>query len=112
MLAIWVKVRVKPERVEEFHRVVAEDGRGSREDEPGCYRFDVHADADEPTTFYFYEVYADEQALAAHQAMPHFQAWAEFTRTGLAAPVEVTRTTVLLPDPEQWSRWSSKPAAG
>jgi hypothetical protein len=35
-----------------------------RKDEPGCLRFDVVADRDDPQRFYFYEVYRDEAALA------------------------------------------------
>src|SRR5262249_21546956 len=73
MFAIWVSVNVKPERKEEFLQAIEEDARGSREDEPGCLRFDVLQDASDPNHYYFYEVYRDEAALEAHRAAPHYQ---------------------------------------
>ncbi len=36
---------------------------GSREDEPGCLRFDVFQDDKGPNTIYFYKVYRDEPRL-------------------------------------------------
>lgn len=102
MLAIWVTVHVKRERREEFLDIIAEDSRGSREDEPGCYRFDVLQDREHEDVFHFYEVYADDDAAAIHRTMPHFQPWAEFVETGLEAPPELTRTEVVLPEPTTW----------
>src|SRR5580704_6499050 len=65
MIAIWVKVRVKPERRGDFLKAIEVDALGSERDEPGCARFNVLQDAKEANTFYFYEVYKDEAALSA-----------------------------------------------
>ena len=41
MLALWVKVRVKPEERERFLKAIEVDAIGSERDEPGCLRFNV-----------------------------------------------------------------------
>lgn len=98
MFAIWVSVHVKPERTEEFLRAIEEDGRGSREDEPGCLRFDVLQDQADPQHYFFYEVYRDETALEAHRAAPHYQVWAAAVANGvLERPAEATRTSTVFP---------------
>ena len=43
MIAIWVKVRVKPERRGDFLKAIEVDALGSERDEPGCARFNVLA---------------------------------------------------------------------
>jgi len=40
--------------------------------EPGCSRFDVNRSVDDPATFVLYEEWADQAALDAHFATPHF----------------------------------------
>ena len=41
MIALWVKVRVKPEGRERFLKAIEVDALGSEGDEPGCMRFNV-----------------------------------------------------------------------
>ncbi len=41
MLAIWVKVRVKPKDAQRFLQAIEVDALGSERDEPGCLRFNV-----------------------------------------------------------------------
>lgn len=104
MYALIVSVHVKPERQEEFLHAIEEDSRGSREDEPGCLRFDVLQDKNDPQHFYFYEVYRDEAALAAHRDAPHYRIWAAAVHAGvLARPAEVTHCATLFPDDARWS---------
>jgi quinol monooxygenase YgiN len=43
--------------------------------EPGNLRYDLWQDASEPGRFFLDELYADEDAVAAHRASPHFQAY-------------------------------------
>ena len=67
-----VKMRIKPDQVENFMAKLAENAKGART-EPGCRTFDVSVDPDDRTSVMLYEVYADEKAFEAHQAMPHFK---------------------------------------
>ena len=76
MLAIWVKVRVKPQ--------ISGSGSWTRSrwtpwarssDEPGCLRFNVLQDVPDENVYYFYEVYTGSGRLEAHRAMPHYAVW-------------------------------------
>ena len=72
MRALFVTVRMKPEYRDQILKGALEDARGSREDEPGCLRFDVFQDDNDLDKIYFYEVYRDDAALDAHHAVPPF----------------------------------------
>jgi quinol monooxygenase YgiN len=41
--------------------------------EPGVLAFQIHQSLDDPTKFFFYEVFKDEAAFAAHGQAPHFK---------------------------------------
>jgi autoinducer 2-degrading protein len=73
---VIVSLRVKPDMVDRFLEVMGENSRASRRDEPGCLRFDVHRDVDDPTHFILYELYTDERAFTeAHRGAPHYEKW-------------------------------------
>ncbi len=42
--------------------------------DPGVKAFLVHQSSSEPSKFFFYEVFEDEDAFQAHQKTPHFKA--------------------------------------
>jgi quinol monooxygenase YgiN len=67
-----VKIRIKPEHVEDFMAKLQENAKGARA-EPGCKTFDVSVDPSDKTSVMLYEVYADEKAFQAHQETPHFK---------------------------------------
>jgi (4S)-4-hydroxy-5-phosphonooxypentane-2,3-dione isomerase len=96
MLAMWVKVRVKPEARQRFLDAIEVDALGSERDEPGCYRFNVLQDASDENIYYFYEVYKDEAALDAHRAAPHYAVWRAAADT-LDGPTELTRCQTVFP---------------
>jgi autoinducer 2-degrading protein len=48
MYTVIVNLQVKPDMVEAFLEAMGENSRASRRDEPGCLRFDVHRDNDDP----------------------------------------------------------------
>jgi quinol monooxygenase YgiN len=41
--------------------------------EPGVESFVIHRSRSEPAKFFFYEVFKNEAAFAAHQQTPHFR---------------------------------------
>lgn len=43
--------------------------------EPGNLRYDLWQDQSQPDRFFLDELYVDGEALAAHRATPHFQAY-------------------------------------
>ncbi len=108
MLALWVKVRVKPEGRERFLKAIEVDAIGSEKDEPGCLRFNVLHDQQDPNVYYFYEVYRDEAALEAHRAAPHYAVWRAAADT-LDGPAQATRVDTVFPaDTAYWERKSAR----
>jgi quinol monooxygenase YgiN len=67
-----VEVTVKAGMESRFLELIKDDAEHSEADEPGCLRFDVLQDVDDPRKYYFYEVYRDDAAFRAHREMPHF----------------------------------------
>ena len=104
MLAIWVKVRIKPEQRQRFLQAIEVDALGSERDEPGCLRFNVLQDAQDPNVYYFYEVYKDQAALEAHRAAPHYAVWRAVADV-LDGPAEPTRCQPVFPaDGVYWGK--------
>jgi autoinducer 2-degrading protein len=104
VLAMWVKVRVKPEGRQRFLEAIEVDALGSERDEAGCLRFNVLQDGQDANVFYFYEVYKDDAAIEAHRAAPHYAVWRAAADT-LEGPAEVTRCTTVFPaQREYWGK--------
>jgi quinol monooxygenase YgiN len=102
MLAKWIKLRIKPELRQEFLAAIEVDALGSERDEPGCARFNVLQDMEDENVYYFYEVYKDEAAVAAHRAAPHYAVWKAAAHTLDGTP-ERTETRAVFPaDPKYW----------
>ena len=67
-----VNIKIKPENVDKWMPMALENAREARK-EPGCRQFDVLVDPKDKTKVMLYEIYDDEKAFEAHQAMPHFK---------------------------------------
>ena len=89
MLIIHVHVHVKPDCVEAFRKATIENARNSVK-EPGCVRFDVVQQADDPTRFVLVEVYRSAEANAAHKETAHYKTW----RDAVALMMAEGRTSV------------------
>jgi autoinducer 2-degrading protein len=96
MLAIWVKVRIKPAERERFLKAIEVDALGSERDEPGCLRFNVLQDEKDADVYYFYEVYKDQAALEAHRNAPHYAVW-RAAADSLDGPAEAVRCSTVFP---------------
>ena len=104
MLALWVKVRVKPQERERFLKAIEEDAIGSERDEPGCLRFNVLHDQQDRNVYYFFEVYRNEATLGAHRAAPHYAVWRAAADT-LDGPAQATRCDSVFPAAvEYWEK--------
>ena len=103
MLAMWVKVRVKPGHGKRFLEAIEVDALRSEQDEPGCLRFNVLEDERDGNVYYFYEVYEDQAALEAHRAMPHYAVWRAAADT-LDGPAEATRCQTVFPVSAYWGK--------
>jgi (4S)-4-hydroxy-5-phosphonooxypentane-2,3-dione isomerase len=74
MHILHVHIHVKLERLEEFQKATLDNASHSVQ-EPGCVRFDVIQQEDDPTRFVLVEIYRGPEALAAHRETAHYQAW-------------------------------------
>ncbi len=104
MLAMWVKVRVKPDQRKRFLDAIEVDALGSEKDEPGCARFNVLRDEKDENVYYFFEVYKDQAALEAHRNAPHYAVW-RAAADSLDGPAEPTRCQTVFPSaPAYWAK--------
>ena len=92
-----VHVRVLPDRQEAFFEAIRANHAGSVR-EPGNLRFDVLRDPGDPTRFLIYEVFADEDAAAAHKATAHYLAWRDRVAPMMAEPRRGDRWDAVLVD--------------
>ncbi|GAB2663107.1 putative quinol monooxygenase [Kribbella swartbergensis] len=77
MISLTVSLQVVPGHLDEFVAAIRTNAERSFTDEPGCLYFDVGQDQADDHHFMLYEVYADEAAVEAHRAAPHFKVWRE-----------------------------------
>jgi quinol monooxygenase YgiN len=64
--------------------------------EPGVLTYLVYRPANDATTVFFFEIYADEAALAAHGQQPHLVELRGAFQSGLfAPPVEIVRLDAI-----------------
>ena len=98
MHMIMVRLEVKPERVDDFLKLVTFNASESRK-EPGNLRFDVVRSVDNPTRFALYEVYRDDAAVQAHRATSHFAKWRAEIEGLLVTPRISELFTSVIPEP-------------
>jgi quinol monooxygenase YgiN len=60
--------------------------------EPGCVKYLLHRDPQDPAKFMFYEEFRSENALEEHRTAPHFQQWVAYqaAHEGLIETTNVT----------------------
>lgn len=104
MLALLVTIHIQPERRDAFLESMLDDARGSVNDEPGCYRFDVLQDDNDPNTIYLYEIYKDQAAFDAHGKAPHFIRWRDTVKDWYASPISVIRCSTIFPAEADWKK--------
>ena len=102
MVALLVTIRIQPPHREAFMEAMLDDASHSVQDEPGCLRFDVLEDPDDPNRIFLYEVYRDEEALEAHRRAPHFLRWKHATRNWFDGEPVVELAATVYPADEDW----------
>ncbi len=92
MFIALVKLQVKPELNDEFKTAILKNAELSVQRDPGCVRFDVLQQEDDPTRWVLNEVYDKEQAWVDHRAAAHFLAFKEVGDRAILTR-EVTKLT-------------------
>jgi len=85
MFVLLVYAHVKAESVDGFLKATLENARNSRL-EPGCARFDVVQEIEDPTRFTLIEVYRSREGHARHRESAHYNAWAAAVTEMFAEP--------------------------
>lgn len=102
MYAILGTIKVRPEHLETFIAEVREHARRSL-GEPGCLRFDVLQDVDDPHTVCLYEVFRSEADLDVHRSQAYYEAWMAMSRDWRDRPASARRVLrTLHPDDAAW----------
>jgi len=111
MEILMVRIKVKPERLDDFIKEMIEDARGSVLNEPGCRRFDIIQDLEDPTSLALCEVYNDAAAVEYHGQQPHFIKWRDTTADWFSEELGVSRCRPVFPAGDgNWD--SARPDAG
>jgi len=71
MYVLVAEFKIKPDQVEAFARLVAQQAKDSVELEEHCHQFDVCQAEDDPSRFLLYELYTDKAAFDRHGGAAH-----------------------------------------
>ena len=93
----------RPETVDEVRRTLLSLIEPSRA-EPGCLKYDLLQNADDPTDFTFVETFASEDALKTHAAAPYIAGLAHKLKGLVARPSEVSRYRSVTSDAREVGR--------
>ena len=89
MIGVTAKLNVKPEAAAEFEEVFLTLSEAVRANEPGCILYQLCKD--DEGNYIVMEMYADEEALAAHGQSEHFKAAGAGFKGKMAGPPEIKR---------------------
>lgn len=102
MDVILVEVNVNPDKLDQFLDLIKYDAEHSENDEPGCLRFDVLRDSEDPHKFFYYEVYKDEPARLAHRETPHYKHYAAESVDMFTTPMVRRILQNVIPSDSAW----------
>jgi len=66
MPSVIATIKVRDDKIDEARKLFAKLSSDVLKEEPGTLAYVPHQRQDEPTTFIFYEKYADDAAFATH----------------------------------------------
>lgn len=96
MHAFILHAHTRPEQAEAFEKLFRAYVEPSRA-EPGCIEYHMLRDAQAPTLFIFYEVWASPEALAEHTALPHMREFHNQRMDYLRRDFEIREIEMLSP---------------
>lgn len=92
MIGIVAKLKVQDGKAAEFEAAAIEMIAAVKKHEAGkALVYSLHRAQDDPTTFVFYELYADADAVAAHSTTDHMKAFGGKIGALLAGAPQVDR---------------------
>ena len=94
---ILARHRAKPDAVDEVRQILLSLIKPSRA-EPGCLKYELLQNADDPTDFTFVETFASDEALKEHAAAPYIAGLAAKLEGLVPRPAEVSRYRAIAED--------------
>jgi quinol monooxygenase YgiN len=91
---VIARITAKPDKVGEMIELLGRLIEPTRA-EPGCVRYDLLHNTDDPTDFTFVEEWADEAALAAHFETDHIKNGLTKFAELAAAPLDLRKYSVV-----------------
>jgi autoinducer 2-degrading protein len=96
VLSVSVSLQLHGGHRAEFLDAITNNATASVREEPGCQRFDVIQDSDDPSRIHLYEVYSDAEAFAVHTTYAHYAAWREVAAACVVPGSQIVATGELL----------------
>lgn len=96
-----VNVHVKLECIEAFKAATLANARASMQ-EPGCARFDVCQQDDDPARLILFEAYHNAAGHALHRVSEHYVLWRDTVNPMMATTRLSMKYTSLFPDDSAW----------
>ena len=94
MLTLIAHLHARPAMREDLLKVLHSFVTPTRE-EADCIAYHLHADADDPNHFVFYEVWTSRESLEKHLAMPHLSSFWERRLDYLETDVQLVSLEML-----------------
>lgn len=92
MFVVVAEFRIKPDRIEDFKKLIDGQAERSIAEEKGCLQFDICQRENQPATFLLYEVYTDARAFDEdHLNVPRFEAFLGRAKPMIEADPVITR---------------------
>lgn len=102
MIVTCVTVFVKQENISQFIQATQENHNESVKEKDNL-RFDFLQCSSDPSRFFLYEAYENDEASAAHKNTPHYLKWKEAVAPWMAKPREGIAHRVIAPsETKKW----------
>lgn len=101
MFITLVHVHAKPEHAEAFVAATLDNARHSVQ-EPGCARFDVVRQVEDPTRFILIEAFRSEADAVKHKETAHYLRWRDRVAEMMAEPRKGVRYDNCFPADAEW----------
>jgi quinol monooxygenase YgiN len=93
MIVIAGTIPIKPEHREEAKRLAQWMAEATHK-EAGCLTYQFYADLADPNTFFIFEEWESDEALARHFQTEHMKQFQQQAPTFLAGPVKAKKYTI------------------
>ena len=87
-------IKSKPETTEATKEILTEMAINSK-NEKACIQYDLHQSIEEPTHFFFHEIWENEESLALHNTKPYIMKFVKQAETILAETPEIYKTNKI-----------------